>query len=120
MLSANMAKYSASVEGQPDLFDQLTVTEEDRPVFERFCKAHSYAYTKIQGLAKTIDPAFLFDEGITIVDWVGNTNILRDISPEGMEPSIRLWQQSIPIQRLIQLTGKRCLIISRQEKGSHS
>lgn len=69
MLSANLGKYAAS-EKTGDMFDMIAVTEEDLPMFNRFAKpAAMYAYAKIQGLAKTVEPSFLFDEGVTITDW---------------------------------------------------
>jgi hypothetical protein len=73
LLSATLAKYAID-DKKGDMFDKITVTEEDRPIFERFCKsAAMYAYTKMQGLAKTITPAFLYDEGVTIGDHVPGT-----------------------------------------------
>ena len=70
MLSANMGKFAIS-EKAGDMFDRITVTEEDRSLFMMFAKsAAMYAYTKVQGLAKFIDPGFLFNEGVEIVEWV--------------------------------------------------
>ena len=69
MLSANLGKYAVT-EKTGDLFDMIAITEEDLPMFNRFARpAAMYAYSKIQGMAKTIEPAFLFDEGVDITDW---------------------------------------------------
>jgi hypothetical protein len=84
MLSANLGKHAVS-EKAGDQFDIIAIVEEDRDLFMRFAKSGAlYVYTKIQGLAKLIEPGFLFNEGITIQPWeddgsyLKNTYVLRN------------------------------------------
>jgi hypothetical protein len=73
LLSANLAKFAIG-EKTGDQFDKIAITTEDKIIFDRYCRSAAlFAYTKIQGLAKTIEPAFLFNEGVAILDYVAFT-----------------------------------------------